>query len=67
MSLPLSYVFNSDGVHRMLEQKEFNSTGMIFQFMCSFPYRDTAGREDGEVTTVSSLYSVLVVLTYATF
>lgn len=57
----MKWEFHSDGVLGLLRGKDFHSIDMMLPLIHWFVNKDNAGREDGQLTKASNLYSVLVV------
>lgn len=64
LSSQLNGLFNSDGVHNMLEWKYCHCTNELFPFICAFAEKATGYMEEGEPRKMSRLYSELVVEMY---
>lgn len=57
MSLVLNGRFNHDGVHNMLEGKDYQSIDIVFSFICALVGRFAGCTKDGKLTRVSILQS----------
>lgn len=58
---------NSDGVPGALNEKDYQSVGMMFSFFCAFIDKATGYKRDMELTKLINLYSELVLQIYGRF
>lgn len=49
--------FNNDGVHGLLEVKDYQSLHLLFSFCFEFVNTTSGLMEDGELTELSNFYS----------